>query len=131
MSDNATEPEEPLAQESTGPESTDDPQVESDSDVEVGSPDYPSFGDESATTGQAGDLARLQNIKIAVSAELGRTQIPIQELMELAEGSVVELDRAIDSPIDLIAQGVTLASGEVVVIDGCFAIRILSVHANN
>ena len=51
--------------------------------------------------------------------------------MQLGEGSVIELDRAIDSPVELIAQGVTLATGEVVVVDGCFAIRILNVHANN
>jgi flagellar motor switch protein FliN/FliY len=108
---------------------TDDPAAESEKDVEVGSPEYQSF-DNTGPANENGDLARLQNIQIAVTAELGRATLPIQELMQLAEGSVVELDRAIDSPIDLIAQGVTLASGEVVVVDGCFAIRILNVHDN-
>lgn len=100
------------------------------SDVEVNSPDYQSL-EETPSSNPAGDLNRLQNIQIAVTAELGRAQLPIEGLMRLNEGSVIELDREIDAPIELKAQGVTLATGEVVVVDGCFAIRVLSVQNNN
>ena len=51
--------------------------------------------------------------------------------MQLGEGTVLELNREIDSPVELMAQGVKLASGEVVVVDGCFAIRITEVEAQN
>lgn len=99
-------------------------------DVEVNSPDYQTL-EETASPNPAGDMDRLQNLQIAVTAELGRAQLPIEGLMKLSEGSVIELDREIDAPIELKAQGVTLATGEVVVVDGCFAIRVLSVQNNN
>lgn len=99
-------------------------------DVDVSIPEYQSF-DEGGQTNGDGDLTRLQNVQITVSAELGRATLPIQKLMQLSAGSVLELDRTIDSPVDLIAQGVKLASGEVVVVDGHFAIRILQVYDNN
>ena len=77
------------------------------------------------------ELNRLQNIQIAVTAELGRAQIPIQNLMSVSEGTVIELDEQVDSLVKLVSQGVTLASGEVVVVDGNFAIRVVEVYGNN
>jgi flagellar motor switch protein FliN/FliY len=105
-------------------------EADGEQDVEVNSPDYQTL-EETASPNPAGDLHRLQNIQIAVTAELGRAQLPIEGLLQLNEGSVVELDREIDAPIELKAQGVTLATGEVVVVDGCFAIRVLSVQNSN
>ena len=101
-----------------------------DSSPDVSDPEYQELSDTSGSN-RAEDLARLQNIQITVSAELGRATIPIQELMQLGEGTVLELNREIDSPVELVAQGVKLASGEVVVVDGCFAIRITKVEAQN
>ena len=98
-------------------------------DAQIESPEFQEFAD-SASDGQPGDLTRIKNIHITVSAELGKAEIPIQQLMGLAEGSVIELDRDIDSPVELFAQGVALASGEVLVVDGHFAIRILQVYDN-
>ena len=66
---------------------------------------------------------------VTISAELGRVTIPIGELMELNEGSVVELNRSVSSPIDLMAQGRRVATGEVVVVDDCFAVRIKSIES--
>ena len=103
---------------------------EVDSTPDVSDPEYQELSDTSGSN-RAEDLARLQNIQITVYAELGRATIPIQELMQLGEGTVLELNREIDSPVELVAQGVKLASGEVVVVDGCFAIRITKVEAQN
>jgi flagellar motor switch protein FliN/FliY len=103
------------------PSSGDEPTIES--------PEFQEF-DGVAATNTPGDLKRIQKIQITVSAELGRAEVPIQQLMSLAEGSVVELNRDIDSPVELYAQGVALASGEVLVVDGHFAIRILNVYDN-
>ena len=69
-------------------------------------------------------LDSLLNVTVTVSAELGRRTIPIGEVLKLGVGSVLELDRAVFEPIDLMAQGVRLARGEVVVVDDRFAVRI-------
>lgn len=78
---------------------------------------------------QKPDLNRLHDVHVTVSAELGRTRVPIQKLLQLGAGSVIELNRNINSPVELIAQGVPLASGEVVVVNDCFAIRIREIYS--
>ena len=98
--------------------------------VEIGSPEYQEISDKGNQTGQPADLNRFQDIKVNVSADLGRAEVPIQTLMNIGEGSVIELDRTIDSPVELVAQGVPLACGEVVVVNGCFAIRVTKVYEN-
>ncbi len=80
-------------------------------------------------SGHSGDLKRLHEVQVTVAAELGRTKVPIQELLKLTEGSVFELNRNISSPVELLAQGVPLGNGEVVVVDDQFAIRILEIYA--
>jgi flagellar motor switch protein FliN/FliY len=95
--------------------------------VEVQSPEFQSFANQDGEPNQT-ELSRFQNIKVVVTAELGRTSIPIQKLLSLGSGSVLELDRSITSPVELVAQGVPLACGEVVVVDDCFAIRITKVY---
>ena len=97
--------------------------------VEVQTPEFQSFAGQTGADSQT-EIARFHDLKVTVSAELGRTSIPIQQLLSLGSGSVLELDRSINSPIELIAQGVPLASGEVVVVDDCFAIRITEVYPN-
>ena len=98
--------------------------------VEVQTPEFQSFSDRGAEQTQHA-IDQFADIKISVSAELGRANIPIERLLSLGNGSVIELDRAIESPIELIAQGIPLASGEVVVVNDCFAIRITSVYPRN
>ncbi len=99
-------------------------------DEGIGVPEFQELDDQSVGAGN-GNLSRIQKIQIAVTAELGRSTIPIQDLMNVSEGSVIELDREIDSPIELYAQGVPLASGEVVVVDGRFGVQITKVYENN
>lgn len=74
------------------------------------------------------DLSRFGGVHVTLTAELGRTQLTIQELIGLAEGSVIELHRSISSPVELVAQGVPMGNGEVVVIDNQFAIRIKEIY---
>jgi flagellar motor switch protein FliN/FliY len=71
-----------------------------------------------------GSLSRFFDVTVTVSVELGRVTLPIGELVKLGKGSVIELDRAIDQPVDLMAQGVRLARGEVIVVNDRYAIRI-------
>jgi flagellar motor switch protein FliN len=72
----------------------------------------------------AATLESLLEVTVTVTAELGRTTLPIAEVLKLGSGSVVELKRMLAEPVDLIVQGVRFARGEVVVVDDHFAIRI-------
>ncbi len=69
----------------------------------------------------------LLDVPLTVQAELGHTSLPISKILELAPGSVVELNREVSQPVDLIVCGTVFARGEVVVIDGRFAVRIKEV----
>jgi flagellar motor switch protein FliN/FliY len=69
-------------------------------------------------------LDSLLDIKVGVTAELGRISLPIGEVLKLSVGSVLELDRLVSEPVELFVQGRRLARGEVVVVDDRFAIRI-------
>ncbi|NND95828.1 MAG: FliM/FliN family flagellar motor switch protein [Pirellulaceae bacterium] len=74
------------------------------------------------------ELHRFGGVQVVLTAELGRTHVTIADLMELSEGAVLELDREISAPVELVAQGVPLGNGEVVVIDDRFAIRIKEIY---
>lgn len=71
-----------------------------------------------------GSLMRFFDVTVNVSVELGRTTLSIGELVKLHSGAVVELDRLVSEPVELVAQGVRLARGEVVVVNDRYAIRI-------
>ncbi|MBL8812779.1 MAG: flagellar motor switch protein FliN [Planctomycetaceae bacterium] len=72
-------------------------------------------------------LERFAEVAIEISVEIGRVTMSIGELLKLGEGAVVELNRAVSEPVDVMAQGVRIASGEVVVIDDRFAVRITEI----
>jgi flagellar motor switch protein FliN/FliY len=69
-------------------------------------------------------LHLLRDVAMEVSVELGRTRMTVRELLALAPGTIVQLDRAAGSPVDLLVNGTLLARGEVVVVDEEFAVRI-------
>jgi flagellar motor switch protein FliN len=73
------------------------------------------------------DLGLLGDVPLLVTAELGRTTMHMRELLSLAPGSIVELDRLAGSPIDVLVNGKTVARGEVVVVDEEFGIRIVEI----
>jgi flagellar motor switch protein FliN/FliY len=72
-------------------------------------------------------LDLLRDVEMEVTVELGRTRMTIRELLALAPGAVVELDRAAGSPADLLVNGRLIARGEVVVVDEDFAVRITEI----
>jgi flagellar motor switch protein FliN len=69
----------------------------------------------------------LNDVEMGVTAELGRTRMTVRELLSMQPGSVVELDRAAGSPVDLLVNGTLVARGEVVVIDEEFGVRITEI----
>ena len=83
----------------------------------------------STTTGVAGtrDLEIVMNIPVKLNVELGRTKISIRQLLELAQGSVLELDGLAGDPMDIFINGYLIAQGEVVVVEDRYGIRITDI----
>ena len=73
------------------------------------------------------NLDVVQDVKVTLSMELGRTTLTIRELLQLSQGSVIELDRMVDEHMDVLVNGTLVAHGEVVVIDDQFGIRLTDV----
>lgn len=69
-------------------------------------------------------IAALADVEMTVSVELGRTKIAIRDLLSIHNGAVVQLDRSITHPVDVLVHGTLIARGEVVVVDECFAVRV-------
>lgn len=76
---------------------------------------------------QRASLSVLYDVEMTLTAELGRTKLPVRQVLELTPGAVLELDRAAGSPADVMVNGRLLARGEVVVIDEEFGIRITEI----
>jgi flagellar motor switch protein FliN len=73
------------------------------------------------------DFGLLHDVELEVTAELGRTRMSVRELLALAPGAVIELDRAAGGPVDLLVNDRVIARGEVVVIDESFGIRVTEI----
>jgi flagellar motor switch protein FliN/FliY len=82
------------------------------------------LADHGGGPGPTRPLALLNDVKLQIVAELGRRRMKVRDLVALAPGSVIELDRAAGSPVDVMVNGALLAHGEVVVIDEEFGIRL-------
>jgi len=74
-----------------------------------------------------GKLDVILDIPVTLSMEVGTTKIPIRNLLQLTQGSVVELDRLAGEPLDVMANGTLIAHGEVVVVNEKFGIRLTDV----
>lgn len=75
----------------------------------------------------AAGLDMLRNVELTVSVELGRTSMTLSDVVSLDIGSVIELDRATGSPVDVRVNGTLLARGEVVVVDDEYAVRVTEI----
>ena len=82
--------------------------------------------DEAATPGDV-NMEVILDVSVTLSMEVGRTRIPIRNLLQLNQGSVVELDRAAGEPLDVFVNGTLIAHGEVVVVNEKFGIRLTDV----
>ena len=82
--------------------------------------------DSGADSGE-GNLDLLLDITMSVNVNLGKTAVPIRRLLQLGPGSVLQMDKLVDEPAEMYVQGNKFATGNVVVVDGHFAIRITEV----
>jgi len=73
------------------------------------------------------NLDVILDVPVTLSMEVGRTRIPIRNLLQLNQGSVIELDRSAGEPLDVFVNGTLVAHGEVVVVNEKFGIRLTDV----
>lgn len=73
------------------------------------------------------DLEMIMDIPVKLTVELGRTKLTIKQLLELAQGSVIELEGLAGEPMDILINGYLIAQGEVVVIEDKYGIRITEI----
>jgi flagellar motor switch protein FliN/FliY len=77
--------------------------------------------------GAGNDLNMILDIPVQLTVELGRTRIPIKHILQLAQGSVVELETLAGEPMDVLVNGFLIAQGEVVVVNDKFGIRLTDI----
>lgn len=88
---------------------------------------FPSFGNNADGAGMMNELDMILDIPVQITVELGRTKITIKNLLQLAHGSVVELDAMAGEPMDVMVNGTLIAQGEVVVVNDKFGIRLTDI----
>ena len=100
---------------------------QADSGDQKQAPALPDLQDSGTRTGDDVNLDVILDIPVTLSIELGRTKIAIRNLLQLNQGSVVELDRLAGAPMDVLVNGTLIAHGEVVVVNEKFGIRLTDV----
>ena len=78
-------------------------------------------------SGAGNDINMILDIPVQLTVELGRTRIPIKHILQLAQGSVVELETLAGEPMDVLVNGFLIAQGEVVVVNDKFGIRLTDI----
>ena len=114
MPDTAQAVEEQVAQEQGGA---------AESKTKVQSADFTEAVD-SPTSGAGSSIDILLDMSVPVTVTIGSTMVPIRRLLHLGPGSVIKLDRSVDSPMDLYLKDTKFATGSIVIVDGHFAVKI-------
>jgi flagellar motor switch protein FliN/FliY len=95
--------------------------------VNAGPLNLMSFDDDYSGPDNLEGFDRVQDIPLEISVELGRTKLLIRDILELGVGSIIELEKMAGEPVDLLANGLLIARGEVVVIEDNFGVRITEI----
>ncbi len=88
---------------------------------------FKEFSGENTLSNNPNDIDLILDIPVQLTVELGRTKIAIKNLLQLAQGSVVELDGLAGEPMDVLVNGCLIAQGEVVVVNDKFGIRLTDI----
>ena len=110
--------------------SEDDNKTSSESDVLLqgsGSAQNVESVDDAPFENLSLDSDLLRNIPVTISVEVGRTSLPIKALMQLTQGSVVELDRLAGEALDLLVNNTLVAQGEIVLVNERYGIRLTQI----
>jgi flagellar motor switch protein FliN len=73
------------------------------------------------------NLDLVMDVELNVSLRFGQRQLPLREVLELSSGSVIELDRQVDDPVELLLDGKVIARGEAVIVDGNYGLRVTEI----
>ena len=103
--------------------------AEQDAATAAGLPDFGSDAALPETPIPRADISFVSDIPVQLTVELGRTKVPIKNLLQLAQGSVIELDGFAGEPMDVLVNGCLIAQGEVVVVNDKFGIRLTDIIA--
>lgn len=79
--------------------------------------------------GGARNIERLMDVELDVVVRFGATSLPLRDVVGMGTGSMIELNRSVSEPVDLLVNGRQFARGEVVVIDGCYGVRVTEVKS--
>lgn len=115
------------AMEEAGESGDDDDDRRADNVRAAPMEEFPEGSRISRGDGPAPDLDVILDIPVTISMEVGNTQIPIRNLLQLNQGSVIELDRLAGEPLDVLVNGTLIAHGEVVMVNEKFGIRLTDV----
>ncbi|TWI02797.1 flagellar motor switch protein FliN/FliY [Luteimonas cucumeris] len=88
---------------------------------------FESLQAEAASSDNDMSLDVILDVPVVLSLEVGRTRMPIRNLLQLNQGSVVELERGAGEPLDVFVNGTLIAHGEVVVVNDRFGVRLTDV----
>lgn len=94
-----------------------------DSKKNVQTAEFPEAA-EANVKGSGGSIDILLDMNVPITVTIGQTSIPVRRLLQLAPGSVIKLNKSLDEPVELYLSGSKFATGSVVVVDGCFAVKI-------
>lgn len=76
-------------------------------------------------------ISRVANVEVRLSAELGRTKLPLKDVIEYDTGSIIVLDRLNNEPIDVLVNDILIARGRIVAIEDTYGIKISEIINNN
>jgi flagellar motor switch protein FliN/FliY len=96
-------------------------------DAKPASPERAPAAGKATATGSSGSMDLLLDVELPVSVSFGRAQLMLKDVIKLTTGSIVELNRALSEPVEVIVNNCVIARGEVVVVEGNYGIRIKQV----
>lgn len=102
-------------------------EVKEPNQKEVQDPSFENLAaQESATVSDENRIELLLDLNMNVTVELGRTTMMIKDILSLGRGSIIEFDKLVSEPVDILVNGRKMAEGEVVIVDKHFGIRVTS-----
>lgn len=116
----------PSSRQQQAPQQRRQPQnrnIEREEKVDVQSAQFPEF-DEATTQPLPNNMELIKDVPLEVTVRLGKTVMKIRDILDLGDGSIIELDKLAGEPVDLLVNGKLVAKGEVVVIDENFGFRV-------
>jgi flagellar motor switch protein FliN len=84
-------------------------------------------GERPAPATHPANLKLVMDVELNVTLRFGQRQLPLREVLELGSGSVIELDRMVDEPVELLLDGKLVARGEAVIVDGNYGLRVTEI----